>query len=157
MPAAFFDTAVKLAGLGAAGVCVFALLCCVWLLSRPRGNDKPQSQSLIKWFMGLCVLMAVVTLLSAIFSAKAEAEKVPSLKAEIERLENENREQAAVIQKLQRNLDRRVQNAQDYRDKYNHGLTAARTAVELGVSSKYKAPLLAFLDALKPHDVEEEK
>lgn len=57
------EVAVKLAGLGAAGVGVFAIISCLWILGHPA--KYPGSQQLIKWFMGLCALMAVVTAVSS--------------------------------------------------------------------------------------------
>ena len=64
----FLDTAVKLASLGASGVCIFSVLCTLWVLVKGGGREEGERR-LISRYMTMCVIMTVIIASSSIVSA----------------------------------------------------------------------------------------
>jgi hypothetical protein len=79
MDAGLLDTLVKLASLGASGVCIFAIFWIGWLvLHLPAGKD-PERHKTLRWFMFVAVVIAVISGASGFANAKFNADEISQL------------------------------------------------------------------------------
>lgn len=84
------DAAVKLAALGASGVCVFAILWTGWLMkSLPAGADSTTHRT-IRNFMLMCAIMALITGATGIANAKFNKDVIQALHDDNRTLRDEN-------------------------------------------------------------------
>jgi formate hydrogenlyase subunit 3/multisubunit Na+/H+ antiporter MnhD subunit len=76
--AGFLDGLVKLASLGASGVCIFAIFWIGWLIPR---TDADRAKTL-RYYMGTCIVIAIISAASGIANAMFNAETIKGLQAE---------------------------------------------------------------------------
>ena len=68
-PAMLLDTLVKLASLGASGVCVLAIFWVGWLISKLDSTASVQQHRTVRLFMGMTIVIAVIAFASGIANA----------------------------------------------------------------------------------------
>jgi formate hydrogenlyase subunit 3/multisubunit Na+/H+ antiporter MnhD subunit len=76
------DSLVKLASLGASGICIFAIFWIGWLISRLPEKSDPQRHKTLRLFMGTCVLIAIIAAATGIANAMFNAEAIGKLETE---------------------------------------------------------------------------
>lgn len=73
MDAVFLDTLVKLASLGASGICIFAIFWIGWLLRKPQEHADVQHHKSLRYYMGTSVIIAIISASSGIANAMINA------------------------------------------------------------------------------------
>ena len=80
--AGILDTVIKLASIGASGICIFAIFWIGWVLRKPRDNATADDHKTLRFYMVTCVFIALVSAGSGIANAMINANKNAVLKAE---------------------------------------------------------------------------
>lgn len=70
------DLLVRLASLGASGVCIFAIFWTGWLITRIPPQADPERHRTIRFFMVICVFIALVSAGSGVMNAMYNQEDV---------------------------------------------------------------------------------
>jgi hypothetical protein len=81
-PAMLLDTLVKLASLGASGVCVLAIFWVGWLISKLGPTASVQQHRTVRLFMGMTIVIAVIAFASGIANAWFNARVISEVKNE---------------------------------------------------------------------------
>lgn len=82
MSDSLLDTLVKLAGLGAGGICIFAIFWVGWLISKlPPDANKNQHQTL-RLFMGMTIVIAIIAFASGLANAWFNAKEVAKMESQ---------------------------------------------------------------------------
>ena len=81
-PAVLLDTLVKLASLGASGVCVLAIFWVGWLISKLGPTASVQQHRTVRLFMGMTIVIAVIAFASGIANAWFNARVISEVKNE---------------------------------------------------------------------------
>ncbi len=131
MPKDFFNSAVQLAGLGASGVCVFSLLCSVWLLWKSSATNDTHTKRTILWFMGMCFLMTVVIAISGFMNNKISGSRLPAVEKELRELKAKHDELINVSQIQERNLERFRERQDEYEANFNNTVAGFKAAIPL--------------------------
>lgn len=76
------DLLVRLASLGASGVCIFAIFWTGWLITRIPPQADPERHRTVRFFMVTCVFIALVSAGSGIMNAMYNQEQVAQEKGE---------------------------------------------------------------------------
>ena len=76
------DTLVRLASLGASGVCIFAIFWIGWLLMRLPAGQDPERHKSLRYYMGTCIVIALISGGTGVANAMFNAQKVESLERE---------------------------------------------------------------------------
>ncbi len=76
------DTLVRLASLGASGVCIFAIFWIGWLIMRLPIDASVEKHKTLRYYMGACILIAIISGGTGAANAIFNAEKVEVLKKE---------------------------------------------------------------------------
>jgi hypothetical protein len=125
---------------------VLSLVSCVWLLSRVDAQANPEGLKLVKWFMGLCVVMAFVTFLSSLVGGARETREVQDL-----RTENEN---------LRRNLQLYRSRQKEYAANYDVAVRDVKWALDSAKNPlkpfEFTKDLVKKIETLKPRQVDEQ-
>lgn len=110
MEGTLLDTLVKLASVGASGICIFAIFWIGWLILHPPQSPDPERHRTLRFFMGTCVVIAIISAASGIANAIINADKISSLEetnttlsAKVHNLEKQQlqtREAAKGLQKV---------------------------------------------------------
>ena len=82
MDAGLLDTLVKLASLGASGVCIFAIFWIGWLILRLPADVSLEKHKTLRIFMIVVVLMALISGATGLANAKFNADEIAGLKQE---------------------------------------------------------------------------
>jgi len=86
MPTNLLDTLFKLASLGTSGICIFAIFWIGWLLWKSPSRRSAQRELSMRIFMYVCIAIAVISLVTAIFSNSRE---INDLQNQNTRLQND--------------------------------------------------------------------
>ena len=86
---ALLNTLVKLASLGASGICIFAIFWIGWLILRPPENHDPERHRTLRAFMATCVVIAIISAASGIANAINNAGKISQIEKKNSTLESE--------------------------------------------------------------------
>jgi hypothetical protein len=89
----FLDALVKLASLGVSGVSIFVIFWIGWLLLHPPANPDPDRHKTLRFFMVVCVIVAVILAATGLADVKFNTEAMSNL-------ESKNNEQADQIKKI---------------------------------------------------------
>jgi hypothetical protein len=81
-PAVLLDTLVKLASLGASGVCVLAIFWVGWLISKLGPTASVQQHRTVRLFMGMTIVIAVIAFASGMANAWFNARVISNVKNE---------------------------------------------------------------------------
>jgi hypothetical protein len=81
-PAVLLDTLVKLASLGAGGVCVLAIFWVGWLVSRMQPNASAQQHRTVRLFMGMTIVIAIIAFASGLANAWFNASVIAKVEQE---------------------------------------------------------------------------
>lgn len=84
--ATFLDTLVRLAAIGAAGVCIFVVFLIGWILHSPRKDATPDWHRSLRFYMLTCVACATVSGMSGAANAWFKAQTIAKQSTEIEQL-----------------------------------------------------------------------
>ena len=76
------ETLVKLSSIGCGAVCVLGVVASGRMISKLTRSDPPAKSKLIQTFMGMCILLALISGGSAYLLAKNNAAKVDAAKQE---------------------------------------------------------------------------
>lgn len=87
MDSALLDTLVKLASLGASGVCIFSIFWVGWLLLRLPPDASPDRHKTLRFFMGLCGFVAVISAASGVANAMFNANTIADVRDEKQAVE----------------------------------------------------------------------
>jgi hypothetical protein len=82
MDAGLLDTLVKLASLGASGVCIFAIFWIGWLILRLPAKVNLEKHKTLRMFMIVVVLIALISGVSGLVNAKFNADEIAALRQE---------------------------------------------------------------------------
>lgn len=82
MDATLLDTLVKLASLGASGICIFAIFWIGWLIQNQPPTKDPERHRTLRLFMITTVVIASISAVSGIANALINSGKIAELKAE---------------------------------------------------------------------------
>jgi len=88
MEAPLLDTLVKLASLGASGICIFAIFWTGWLIHRTPPDAGPEHYRALRHYMITTVLFAVIAGASGFMNARYNAERIGTLRTELEAAES---------------------------------------------------------------------
>ena len=80
MDAGLLDTLVKLASLGASGVCIFAIFWIGWLILRLPAEATPERHQTLRMFMIFVVIIALISGVTGLVNAKFTADEISDLK-----------------------------------------------------------------------------
>lgn len=86
MDAGLLDTLVKLASLGASGVCIFAIFWIGWLILRLPAEATPERHQTLRMFMIIAVIIALISGVTGLVNAKFTAAEISDLKEKNEEL-----------------------------------------------------------------------
>ncbi len=84
--AGFLDGLVKLASLGASGICIFSIFWIGWLISRLPEKSDPQRHKTLRLFMGTCIIIAIIAAATGIANAMFNADAIAAVEADKTRL-----------------------------------------------------------------------
>ena len=90
MDAVFLDTLVKLASLGASGICIFAIFWIGWLLRKPQEHTDAQHHKSLRYYMGTSVIIAIISATSGIANSKINAGINAELRRENDQITQQN-------------------------------------------------------------------
>jgi formate hydrogenlyase subunit 3/multisubunit Na+/H+ antiporter MnhD subunit len=90
--ASLLDALVKLASLGASGICIFSIFWIGWLIWRLPEKSDPQRHKTLRFFMATCIVIAIIAAATGIANAMFNANAIVALEGERDRLEVANRE-----------------------------------------------------------------
>jgi hypothetical protein len=79
---------VKLASLGASGVCVLAIFWVGWLISKLPKNANPEHHKTMRLYMGMTVVIAVIAFASGLANAWFNSEKIATIQQKNDTLAN---------------------------------------------------------------------
>lgn len=83
-----FDTLVKLAGLGAGGICIFAIFWVGWLISKLPSDASARQHRTLRLFMAMTIGIAVIAFASGIANAWFNAQAIARVEQEKEAVES---------------------------------------------------------------------
>ena len=89
MPEELLDTLVKLASLGASGVCIFAIFWLGWLIWRLPSDATREQHVTLRMFMIIAVIIAVISGGTGLVNAKFKSDELLQLKDDTQRLNSE--------------------------------------------------------------------
>lgn len=89
MDAGLLDTLVKLASLGASGVCIFALFWIGWLIWRLPADATPERYKTLRMFMIIAVFIALISGATGLVNAKFNAEEIHHLREQNQALKSD--------------------------------------------------------------------
>ena len=82
MPDGILDTLVKLASLGASGVCVLAIFWVGWLISKVPPDANANTHKTMRMYMGMTIMIAVIAFASGIANAWFNAQEIAKVEKE---------------------------------------------------------------------------
>ena len=91
------DTLVRLASVGASGICIFAIFWTGWLIMRLPAQADPEQHRTVRFFMVICVAIATVSAGSGILNARSNAGKIAKKDAENKTLHDEHKAVASYL------------------------------------------------------------
>lgn len=158
----FLDTAVRLASLGASGFCIFAVISSSILLWRISTGTNEQAVRTVKFFMVMCVVMAVITAGSSYLSSSGSPKVVEAMKRDLATAVDGYYQIRHTSEIQQANLEKHRQRQKDYEKSFNDTIGAVHAGLELtAFIGKYgkqiREALTPFLNATTPHRVKEEE
>jgi len=95
----FLDVLVKLASLGTSGICIFAIFWIGWLIWHPPANPDPERHRTLRFFMAVCVIIALISLVTGLKSAEFNADAIRTL-------ETKNRKQTDELKLITEKMSR---------------------------------------------------
>jgi hypothetical protein len=120
----FLDSLVKIASLGASGICIFAIFWIGWLIWRPPAKPDPGRHKTLRLFMLVSIIIALISAATGVWNAMFNREV-------ISRLEAKNQEQVNEINKITDDLEKcKTLTA----EKTSHGAPAGPVKVRLNVN-----------------------
>jgi formate hydrogenlyase subunit 3/multisubunit Na+/H+ antiporter MnhD subunit len=87
MDAGLLDSLVKLASIGASGICIFAIFWIGWLILQLPPNADPERHKTLRMFMVICVVIAVISAGTGILSAMFNRDMIVRLEREKQAVE----------------------------------------------------------------------
>ena len=100
MNESLLDTLVKLAGLGAGGICIFAIFWVGWLISRLPPDANEHQHKTLRLFMGMTITIAVIAFASGIANAWFNAQEIAKVEQEKAVTEKKAEELAVTVQEV---------------------------------------------------------
>ena len=79
MNTSLLETLVKLASLGASGICIFAIFWIGWLISRTPSGADPERHRTMRQFMAMCVAIAIIAGVTGYMTAQFRSETAEEL------------------------------------------------------------------------------
>ncbi len=95
------DTLVRLASLGASGVCIFSIFWAGWLTMRLPAQADPERHKTLRFFMVICVLIASVSAGSGFLNVKFKAETIEDQGKQIAKQSDEIVAKQAMVRNLE--------------------------------------------------------
>jgi hypothetical protein len=77
------STLVKLASIGASGISIFAIFWIGWLLHQRADSDNPEAHKTLRYFMGMCLIIAIIAAASGITNIILDVKRISELEAEL--------------------------------------------------------------------------
>ncbi len=90
------DTLVKLASLGTSGICIFAIFWIGWLILYPPPTPDKERHKTLRFFMIICVVIAVISAATGITNAKFNASKISDLEKQLSQQAEELKEKEKI-------------------------------------------------------------
>jgi formate hydrogenlyase subunit 3/multisubunit Na+/H+ antiporter MnhD subunit len=88
MDTGLLETLVKLASLGASGVCIFAIFWVGWLILQLPSDASTERHKSLRFFIVACVIIAVISGVTGLVNAKFNVDEITELSSEITNLTN---------------------------------------------------------------------
>ncbi len=143
MDTGLLDTLVKLASIGASGICIFAIFWIGWLiLQLPAGAD-PERHKTLRFFMVISVAIAVISAATGILNAMFNRDAIVKAVGEKATAEEEKAKVVGEVQTLQGKIAA-------YEKKEGKALQASK-ALEVVLQSKEAANLRNPSEEIKDH------